>query len=78
LALSVFGESVVRNLTGMYVDIPGWYVGAAVAFVWPYIKAAFGMLTREKKYERRRQVLLQRLTKRLELVWPEGGRPLRG
>jgi hypothetical protein len=78
LTLSVFGEHVIRNLTGMYVSIPGWYIGAAVAFVWPYIKAAFGMLTREKKYERRRQVLLQRLTKRLELVWPEGGRALRG
>ncbi len=77
LTLSVFGELVIRNLTGMYVNIPGWYIGAAVAFVWPYITAAFGMVTRERKYERRRDLLLQRLSKRLELVWPEGGKPLR-
>ncbi|UCC74702.1 MAG: hypothetical protein JSV86_09175 [Gemmatimonadota bacterium] len=78
LTLSVFGEAVIRNLTGVYLDIPGWYIGAAVAFIWPYIKAAIGMLTRDKKYEKRRQLLLRRLTKRLELVWPEGGRPLPG
>jgi hypothetical protein len=76
LTLSVFGETVIRNLTGTYVDIPGWYIGAAVAFVWPYLKAAKGALTREKRYERRRQLLLQRLTKRLGLVWPEGGKRL--
>jgi hypothetical protein len=76
LTLSIFGEAVIRNITGMYVDIPGWYIGAAVAFVWPYITAGFGALTREGKYERRRELLLHRLSKRLELVWPEGGRRL--
>ncbi|MGD2218393.1 MAG: hypothetical protein PVJ64_16675 [Gemmatimonadales bacterium] len=78
LVLSVFGETVIRNITGTYVDIPGWYIGAAIAFVWPYLKAAKGAMTREKKFERRRQKLMQRLTKRLGLVWPEGGRRLPG
>jgi len=75
LTLSLFGEAVIRGLTGMSVDIPGWYIGAAVAFVWPYIKAAVGAARRDKQYERRRQLLLQRLSKRLKLVWPEGGSP---
>ncbi|MGD2152644.1 MAG: hypothetical protein PVG79_05205 [Gemmatimonadales bacterium] len=78
LTLSVFGEHVIRNLAGVYVDIPGWYIGAGVAFVWPYLKAAKGALTREKRFEKRRQRLLQRLTRRLGLVWPEGGRRLPG
>lgn len=78
LALSVFGETVIRNLTGTYVDIPGWYIGAAIAFVWPYLSAAKGALTREKKFEKRRERLMARLTKRLGLVWPEGGRRLPG
>ncbi len=73
LTLSLFGEAVIRGLTGMYVDIPGWYIGAAVAFVWPYLKASLGMTRRERQYEKRRQKLLRRLGKRLELVWPESG-----
>jgi len=78
LTLSVFGEHVLRNVAGVYVDIPGWYIGAALAFVWPYLKAVKGALTRERRFEKRRQKLLQRLTKRLGLVWPEGGRRLPG
>ncbi|UCF21266.1 MAG: hypothetical protein JSU87_07760 [Gemmatimonadota bacterium] len=71
LVISLFGEAVIRNLTGMYVDLPGWYLGAAVAFAWPYLKGAVGLLTRDKKLDREREALLKRINARLRLMWPE-------
>jgi hypothetical protein len=71
LVISLLGEAVIRNLTGTYVDLPGFYIGAAVAFVWPYLKGAVGLLTRDKKYEREHEALVRRINNRLKLVWPE-------
>jgi hypothetical protein len=69
--LSVLGEAVIRGLTGTYVDVPGFYIGAAVAFVWPYLSAVYGAFTREEGYERRRRALLKKTSDRLELALPE-------
>ncbi len=71
LTLSVFGEAVIRGIFGVAVDIPGWYVGAAVAFVWPYLKGAYGLATREGWYERKREALFQKVVARLRLSWPD-------
>ncbi len=71
LTLSLFGEAVIRGLFGVYVDIPGWYVGAAVAFVWPYLRGAYGLATREGWYEQKREALFQKVVARLRLSWPE-------
>lgn len=75
LTLSVFGEMVIRGIAGVSVDIPGWYVGAAVAFVWPYLKAAYGLVTREGWYERRREALIKKVNARLRLSWPDDSAP---
>ncbi len=71
LVISLFGEAVIRNLTGMWVDLPGWYLGAAFAFAWPYLKGTVGYLTRDKKYDREREALLDRINSRLRLTWPK-------
>ena len=71
LTLSVFGEMVIRGLTGTAWDLPGWYIGAAVAFVWPYLRASLGRYAREEKFDRKREALVQRINTRLRLTWPE-------
>ena len=68
--LSLFGEAVIRGLTGMSLDIPGFWIGAAVAFVGPYAQALYGMLTRDKQYEKKRGALLSRVSRRLNIDWP--------
>ncbi len=69
--LSLLGEKVLEGLTGTSINIPGFYIGAAVSFAWPYLRATLGFLTRERQYERRRQALLERTTHRLDLAWPK-------
>jgi Arc/MetJ-type ribon-helix-helix transcriptional regulator len=69
-ALSVFGEAVIRGVTGIYVDIPGFYIGAGIAFVTPFIKGIHGVLTRDKRLERRREALLRKVGSRMELALP--------
>ncbi len=68
--LSLLGESVLEGLTGASIDIPGFYIGAAVSFTWPYLRAALGFLVRERQYERRRQALLEKTSRRLDLALP--------
>lgn len=70
--LSFLGEEVLEGLTGTPVSIPGFSIGAVVSFTWPYLQAAFGLLTRERQYERRRQSLLDRTRSRLNLALPKG------
>lgn len=70
LALSLLGEPVIEGLTGVPMDIPGFYIGAAGAFVWPYLRALYGMFTREERYERQRQALVEGTSHRLELALP--------
>jgi hypothetical protein len=70
--LSFLGEEVLEGLTGTSLNIPGFYIGAAVSFAWPYLQAAFGLLTRERQYERRRQSLLEKTGRRLNLALPKG------
>ncbi|MGD8698267.1 MAG: hypothetical protein PVJ43_03185 [Gemmatimonadales bacterium] len=69
--LSVLGERVLEGLTGASFDIPGFYIGAAVSFTWPYIRSALGFLVRERQYERRRQALLEKTSRRLDLALPK-------
>lgn len=71
--LSLFGEAVIRGVLGASVDLPGFYIGAALAFIWPYLRGIYGLLTREEQYERRRRALLERVGRRLELALPKGG-----
>jgi Arc/MetJ-type ribon-helix-helix transcriptional regulator len=71
--LSVLGEKVLEGLTGVSIDIPGFYIGAAVSFTWPYARAAFGFLVRERQYERRRRALLEKTRRRLKLALPKEG-----
>ena len=69
--LSFLGERVIAGLTGVSMNIPGFYIGAAVAFVWPYLQALYGVLTREEQYEKRRQALVEKTSNRLKLALPE-------
>jgi hypothetical protein len=71
ISLSLFGEKILQELAGVYVDIPGWYIGAAVAFVWPYMRAAVAAFNRDKWYEKQRTRLLDRIARRLQLAAPD-------
>ncbi len=64
---------MIRGVLGASVDLPGFYIGAALAFIWPYLRGIYGLLTREEQYERRRRALLERVGRRLELALPKGG-----
>ena len=70
--LSLLGERVLEGLTGTSMSIPGFYIGAAVSFAWPYLQATVGLLTRDRNYERRRQSLLEKTSRRLNLALPKG------
>jgi hypothetical protein len=71
ITISLLGEPVLRGLTGMYWDLPGFYIGAAVAFAWPYLRAIYGAFTREELYEKRLGSLLRKTGRRLELAQPK-------
>ncbi len=71
LTLSLFAEAVIRGIAGVSLDIPGWYIGAAAAFVWPYIRGMYGLMTRDKWYERKREALIRKVNARLRLSWPD-------
>lgn len=66
LAIDLFGESAIEALAGLPLDLPGWWIGAGVAFLWPYLKVAHGLVTREERLERRRQRLLEKLDRELD------------
>lgn len=70
--LSFLGERVLEGLTGTSMNIPGFYIGAAVSFAWPYLQATFGLLMRDRHYENRRQSLLDKTSRRLNLALPKG------
>lgn len=74
--LSVLGERVLEGLTGISMNIPGFYIGVATSFAWPYVKGSIGLLNRERHYERRREMLLAKTRQRLNLTLPNGA--LRG
>lgn len=68
LVIDVFGESFIEGLAGMPLDLPGWWIGAGLAFFWPYLKVIGGLLTRESRFERQRDRLVQRMDRRLSDV----------
>ncbi|MGD8866791.1 MAG: hypothetical protein PVI01_04160 [Gemmatimonadales bacterium] len=70
--LSFLGERVLEGLTGASMNIPGFYIGAAVSFAWPYLQASFGLVIRDRHYERRRQSLMEKTSRRLNLALPKG------
>jgi len=69
--LSFLGEKVLEGLTGASLNIPGFYIGAAVSFTWPYVRAALGFSIRDRQYERRRKALLEKTYRRLNLALPK-------
>lgn len=71
LTISLFGEALLSNLAGVSLDLPGWWIGAGTAFAWPFLRAAYGALTREGDYERGREGLFRRMKVKLGLSWPE-------
>ena len=71
--LSVLGEKVLEGLTGASLNIPGFYIGAAVSFTWPYVRATLGFIIRDRQYERRREALLEKTYRRLNLALPKQG-----
>jgi hypothetical protein len=70
IVIDIFAEAVIRNVTGMYVNFPGWWLGAAFEFVRPYVRAMHARLTSWERFERKRQELVDRTKRQLELAWP--------
>lgn len=61
ITLSVIGEAVINGIFDSKLDIPGWYIGAGVAFAWGYGKAAYESFTKNKKYGDAKTSLLERI-----------------
>ena len=70
-AIDFFGEAVIRGITGIPINLPGWWLGAGIAFAAPYIRAIHASLTGERQFERRRAALLEVTSRRLQLDWTE-------
>jgi hypothetical protein len=68
LVIDLFGESLIEGLAGIPVDLPGWWIGAGVAFLWPYLKLAHGLMTREDRLERKKERLLEKMDRQLDRV----------
>jgi len=75
IVIDIFAEAVIRNLTGMYVNFPGWWLGAAFEFGRPYVTAMHARLTSWERFERKRQELVERTKRHLELAWPDNALP---
>jgi len=50
LVLSWIGAEVINGIFKTNYEIPGWYIGAGVQFLWPYIKAPFQLAARNRNY----------------------------
>ncbi len=70
IVIDLFGESIIEGLTGVSINLPGWWIGAGVEFVRPYLRATYARRVSGEQYERKRQELLERMTRRLQLHWP--------
>jgi len=70
IVIDIFAEAVIRNVTGIYVNFPGWWLGAAFEFGRPYVTAMHARLTSWERFERKRQELVDRTKRQLELAWP--------
>ncbi|MBI2667034.1 hypothetical protein HYX13_05465, partial [Candidatus Woesearchaeota archaeon] len=64
LGISLAGEFFLNKVTGGNYDLPGWYIGASIAFAWPYLRAvsdlAFG-----NTFEKEKKELIERTERRL-------------
>ncbi len=59
IVLSWIGEEIINKLLDTSYEIPGWYIGAGVQFLWPYIKAPFQFAARGRNYRRGLRSLYQ-------------------
>ena len=50
ITMSIFGESVINGIFSTDIDIPGWYIGAGIAFALPYARNLFTRKKVEKDY----------------------------
>jgi hypothetical protein len=78
IVIDIFAEAVVNNVTGTYVNLPGWWIGAAFEFGRPYVRAMHARLTSWERFERKRQGLVDRTKRQLELVGPGEALPPQG
>jgi len=58
LCLSLIGEAVVNNILGTAYDIPGFYIGAAIGIVAPYLTVPYKKLTQGKRIENQKKALI--------------------
>lgn len=65
IVLSWIGESIVNKIFKVNYEIPGWYIGAGIQFVWPYVKAPFQFATRNRNYKRGLRSLQQSVSNKL-------------
>lgn len=65
IVLSWIGGSVINAVFKTNYEIPGWYIGAGVQFLWPYIKAPFQLAARNRNYRRGLRSLQQSVSPKL-------------
>jgi len=65
VVLSWIGESIINNILKENYEIPGWYIGAGVQFLWPYIKAPFQLAARNRNYRKSLSSLRQSVSTKL-------------
>jgi len=58
LCLSVVGEAIVNNIFNTNYEIPGWYIGAAIQIVRPYLTVPFVKRTKDKQIEDQKKALV--------------------
>ena len=75
IVIDIFAEAVIRNITGVSLNLPGWWLGAAFEFGRPYVRAMHARLTSWERFERKRRELVDRTKRELELAWPGDAKP---
>lgn len=69
-AIDLIGESVLSSLLNTSIDLPGFAIGAVVTFVWPYMRGGYGWFVRERWLDRKKESVLRRLSKLLDVPPP--------
>jgi len=65
VVLSWIGESIINSIFKTNYDVPGWYIGAGLQFLWPYIKAPYQLAARNRNYKRSLSSLRQAVSTKL-------------
>ncbi len=68
LVLNLIGENVYNELLDPNISIPGWYIGAGIQFIWPYLNVLSNKISFKQDSNQQKQALVQTISQKIEML----------